>query len=132
MRQIVARICTNEQQDVVSVGLALMQKGSFFAAHEAFEESFRSAKGDARELLRGLAQIAASHYQLTLGRGRAAVRTWHKARARLDPLGALSADFCDAMRALHDRIGVDQEGPRFIDAGQLGPREAFPAPRLEP
>ena len=132
MRQIVACICTHEQQDAVSVGLALMQSGSFFAAHEAFEEAFRAARGDARELLRALAQVAASHHQLTLGRGRAAVRTWEKARARLAALGALSAEFVAAMRALHDRVGIDGEGPRFIDPSSLGPLEAFPAPLLDP
>ena len=132
MRQIVARICTHEQQQVVSVGLALMQNGSFFAAHDAFEEAFRAAAGDARELLRALAQVAASHHQLTLGRGRAAVRTWEKARARLAALGALSAEFGAAMGALHDRAGVDVEGPRFIDPSVLGPLEAFPAPSLDP
>lgn len=132
MRQIVARLCTHEQQDAVSLGLALMQKGSFFAAHEAFDEAFRPAMGDARELLRALAQVAASHHQVTLGRGRAAVRTWLKARTRLAALGALSAEFDAAMRALHDRLGIDGNGPRFIDPRSLGPLDVFPAPRLDP
>lgn len=116
MRQNVLGICTHEQRQALAAGLRLMQNGSFFAAHEQFEDVWRSADPGLRDLFQGLAQIAASHHQLTLGRGRAAIRTWQKARVRLDRVGVLSADFCAAMDAMHARLGLTIEGPRFVDA----------------
>jgi hypothetical protein len=116
MRQNVLAICTHEQRQAVAEGLRLMHDGSFFAAHEQFEDVWRSADPGLRDLFQGLAQLAAAHHQLTLGRGRAAIRTWQKARARLDRAEILSVDFCCAMDAMYARLGLTIEGPRFVDA----------------
>jgi hypothetical protein len=105
-----------------------MQSGRFFEAHELLEELFKACSGDGRLLFHGLAQIAAAHHQLTLGRARAAVRTWNKARRKLESVGMLSASYADAMDAFYARLGIDLDGPRFLDLGLLGPPQSFPLP----
>jgi hypothetical protein len=105
-----------------------MKSGHFFEAHELLEELFRACTGDGRFLFHGLAQIAAAHHQLTLGRGRAAIRTWNKARLKLQAVDMLAPSFSLAMDAFYAGLGIDLEGPRFVDPGLLGPAQSFPLP----
>ena len=106
-----------------------MQSGHFFEAHELLEELFKECTGESRLLFHGLAQIAAAHHQLALGRGRAAVRTWNKARRKLASANMLAPEFERAMDAFYEGLGLDLEGPRFIDLARLGPPQSFPLPR---
>ena len=108
-----------------------MRDGAFFDAHDHFEAAWREAEPAVRPLLQGLAQLAASHHQLTLGRGRAAVRTWRRAREKLRAVQAITAGFCDEMDAFHARAGLTSEGPRFVDPRLLGPPQGFPRPAEE-
>ncbi|MDB4985455.1 MAG: hypothetical protein JWN04_633 [Myxococcaceae bacterium] len=126
MQEKFGRICAEHYRDEVQAALATMRGGQFYAAHEQLETLFRRASGDQRTLFQALAQLAASHHQLTLGRARAAVRTWHKARAKLDRLGLLSPSLQAAMAAFHAELGIDAEEPRFIDPARLGEPESFP------
>lgn len=105
-----------------------MRSASFFDAHEEFEGAWRAAAPDSpgRPVLKALAQLAASHHQLVMGKGRAAVRTWHKARGPLLTAGMIDPGFCAAMDELHARAGVTAEGPRFIDPARCGPPQSFP------
>ena len=126
MRQIVLNSWSKAHQTAVAQGLSCLRAGAFFDAHEHFEAAWREADLPVRPLLQGLAQLAASHHQLTLGRGRAAVRTWRKARDKLSAVGALTPGFSAEMDAFHARAGLTSEGPRFVDPEQLGPPQGFP------
>lgn len=82
-------------------------------------------------MFHGLAQVAASHHQLTLGRGQAAVRTWHKARLKLASVGVLTPTFEAAMDTLHRRLGLAAEGPRFFAPAAIGSLQSLPVPELD-
>jgi hypothetical protein len=129
MRHNTCACLTTTQTELVSQGLDRLTKREFLAAHECFEDAFREAVLQARLLLHAFAQLAASDHQLSLGRGRAAVRTWHKAREKLARLGVLSPHFDAQMDALHARLGLTAEGPRFFDAARLDAVEV-PVPDL--
>lgn len=121
-----------EPQKCVLDAIVAFDEGRFFVAHEGFEDGMRATQGDARLWLQALAQVAASHYLLTLGRGRAAVRTWRKARVKLAQIGQLAPEFAEAMESFHARLGVDADGPRFIEPILPGLERSFPSDRSWP
>ena len=128
MRQMLRDSWLKAHGTPLTQGLSCMRAGAFFDAHEHFEAAWRDALPPDRPLLQGLCQLAASHHQLTLGRGRAAVRTWLRAREKLLATHAVTPTFCYEMDAFHARLGLTSAGPRFIDPGILGPPERFPLP----
>jgi Domain of unknown function (DUF309) len=115
---------SDEQLVVMTRAFAAMRTSRFLAAHEQFEELWRAAAGEPRRVLHGLAQLAASHHQLTLGRGAAAVRTWNKARTKL--AGQALEALCREMEALHAALGLSAEGPRFFDPRALEAFQSLP------
>jgi hypothetical protein len=128
MRKYQTYLCSDVQQEVLARAMISMKFGHFFEAHELLEELFRACLGDGRLLFHGLAQIAAAHHQLTIGRARAAIRTWNKARLKLAGIGMLDPDFARAMDAFYAGLGIDLEGPRFIEPTRLAPPQSFPVP----
>lgn len=128
MRKYKTYLCSDVQQGVLSRAMISMQSGHFFEAHELLEELFKECTGESRLLFHGLAQLAAAHHQLTLGRARAAVRTWSKARLKLASANMLAPEFERAMDAFYAGLGIDLEGPRFIELSRLGTPQSFPLP----
>jgi len=47
-------------------GRALFNRGSYFEAHEVWEEAWLSEEGEARRILQGLIQIAAAGHKATV------------------------------------------------------------------
>jgi uncharacterized protein len=64
-------------------GLALARAGSFFEAHEAFEDAWRSCASDERDFFQGLVHVVVSAYQRERGRPVAGERQRVKALRRL-------------------------------------------------
>jgi predicted metal-dependent hydrolase len=64
-------------------GLALARAGSFFEAHEAFEDAWRSCAQDERDFFQGLVHVVVSAYQGERGRPVAEERQRVKALRRL-------------------------------------------------
>ncbi len=64
-------------------GLELGRAGSFFEAHEAFEEAWRASGDDERDFFQGLVHVVVSAYQRDRGRPVAAERQRVKAIRRL-------------------------------------------------
>ena len=64
-------------------GLALARAGSFFEAHEAFEEAWRACAEPERDFFQGLVHVVVSAYQETRGRPVARERQRVKALTRL-------------------------------------------------
>jgi hypothetical protein len=108
---------SDEQRKTLTKALDHMQAWRFHAAHEEFESAWRTARIPQKTWLHGLAQIAASYHQLSLGRGVAAVRTWRKARAKLEALPL--CPFSTQTEALHRSLGLSLDGPRFFDPLRL-------------
>jgi hypothetical protein len=52
------------RQELVREGIALFHAGRFFAAHEAWEEVWRSTTPEPRDLFQGLVQLAAAFHHL--------------------------------------------------------------------
>jgi len=116
------------EAEALARGLELLRRGLFFEAHERFEDRWRVARGSARTLFHGLAQLAASYHQLDRGRARAAARTWEKARRKLVAVDALPSGFDDAVRTLFAAVDATPEGPHSVDPGRLPSRDAWPVP----
>ncbi len=105
------------------MGIDLFNQGRFFAAHEAWEEIWRSTTPEPKGLFQGLVQVAAAlHQHLDLQRTEGPRRTLAKARRNLEPFApeALGIDIADLL----DQMGRWE--------GWLGGREweAPPAPAL--
>jgi predicted metal-dependent hydrolase len=89
-----------ERERLFRQGIELFNCGLFFAAHEAWEEIWRSTTPEPRDLFQGLIQVAAALHQfLDLKRDEAPRRTFAKARRRLESYApaALGIDVVDLL-----------------------------------
>jgi predicted metal-dependent hydrolase len=67
-------------------GLDFLRRGEWFAAHEAFEEAWRTAEPGERDFLQGLVHVAVAWYHADVtGRRRACESQLEKAARRLAP-----------------------------------------------
>lgn len=114
--------------EVIACGLRLLRAGQFYEAHECFEDAWRRARDSERTRMQTLAQLSAAYHQLSLGRARAAVRTWRKARDKLAGIDALSSDYQRRVEEFWTLLGVTSETPRFIRVEDLPPPEHWPRP----
>jgi hypothetical protein len=64
-------------------GLELAQRGSYFEAHEAFENAWRACADDERDFFQGLVHVVVCAYQRGRGRPVAEARQRAKALRRL-------------------------------------------------
>jgi Domain of unknown function (DUF309) len=108
--------------------LAHAERGDYRAAHEAFEALWRAHSDPAGAAFRALAQWMAAYHQAELGRGRAAARTWDKARAKLDALGQLSPALARDVTEWLERHHMEPEGPRYVAPVMYDPMCAAPLP----
>ncbi len=67
-------------------GLELMNSGEYFEAHEELEHAWMEETGPARELYRGVLQIAVAYLQITRRNYNGALKMFLRARQWLDPL----------------------------------------------
>ncbi len=70
-------------------GLALFNRGDFFACHEVWEELWRRSSGAEKHFYQGLIQAAVAILHAERGNRRGAASTWRKACAKLDGLPAV-------------------------------------------
>jgi len=66
-------------------GLDLIERGEYFAAHEALEEAWRAAPPDERDFFQGLVHVAVAWYQAGRGNHVGCERQLEKAVRRLSP-----------------------------------------------
>lgn len=67
-------------------GVALFNRREFFEAHEALEHAWNADPGPARELYRGILQIAVAYLQIERGNYAGALKMFLRSRQWLDPL----------------------------------------------
>lgn len=70
-------------------GLALFNRGEFFACHEVWESLWLRSSGAEKRFHQGLIQAAAALLHAERGNRRGASSTWRKAREKLDALPAI-------------------------------------------
>jgi uncharacterized protein len=66
-------------------GLALIERGEYFAAHEALEDAWRAASLEERDFFQGLVHVAVAWYQAGRGNRVGCERQLEKAVRRLSP-----------------------------------------------
>jgi uncharacterized protein len=75
------------RRELIGQGVELFHRGDYFAAHEAWEEIWRSTTPEPRDLFQGLVQLAAAFHHLhERRRPDVARRVLGKARRRLATL----------------------------------------------
>ena len=100
MRVLHPDLSPAERERLFGEGIDHFNGGRFFAAHEAWEEIWRSTSPEPRDLFQGLIQTAAAlHQSLDLHRIEGPRRTHAKARRRLEPYApaALGLDIEDLL-----------------------------------
>jgi predicted metal-dependent hydrolase len=80
---------THAADDTFGRGLALFNRGEFFACHEVWEELWLRSAGAEKDFYQGLIQAAAAILHAERGNPRGAASTWRKARAKLEALPAI-------------------------------------------
>lgn len=113
-------------------GAALFNEGSFFEAHEVWEDAWRVAEGDIRQFLQGLIQIAAGFVKLQRGQPKGMMMLLDHGSEKLRGLAPADRDveigpLLEAVAAW--RAKAEQmiaTGDRSFDAG------ALPRLRLRP
>jgi len=68
-----------------AAGIELARAGSYFEAHEAFEDAWRSAAPDERDFFQGLVHVVVAWYQAGRGNRVGCERQLDKAQRRLGP-----------------------------------------------
>jgi uncharacterized protein len=66
-------------------GLALLERGEYFAAHEALEDAWRAAEPLERDFFQGLVHVAVAWHQSGRGKRVGCERQLEKAARRLAP-----------------------------------------------
>jgi predicted metal-dependent hydrolase len=92
-----------ERRALLRQGIDQFHGGDFFAAHETWEEVWRSTTPEPKTLLQGLIQVAAALHQIHgLHRREGPRRTFAKARRNLEPYtpAALGLDVGGLLRSV--------------------------------
>jgi uncharacterized protein len=91
-------LSADERRRLLREGIEQLHRGDFFAAHETWEEVWRSTTPEPKTLLQGLIQVAAALHQIRgLHRREGPRRTLAKARRNLEPYAPVA-------------LGLDIEG----------------------
>jgi len=100
-------------------GIDLFNRHEFFEAHEELEHAWNEDPGPARELYRGILQVAVAYLQITRGNYSGALKMFLRLRQWLDPL----PDECRSVNvaqlradALDARAALEALGPERIAA----------------
>ncbi len=119
--------CEGELSALALKGIELFNRREFFEAHEELEHAWNEEPGPARELYRGILQVAVAYLQITRQNYNGALKMFLRMRQWLDPLpdqcrgvdvGQLRADAL-AARAELERLGTERIGE--FDPGQFKP-----------
>jgi predicted metal-dependent hydrolase len=96
-------LTAEERRSLLRRGLDQLHGGDFFAAHETWEEVWRSTTPEPKTLLQGLIQVAAALHQIRdLHRREGPRRTLAKARRNLESYApmALGLDIAGLLRSV--------------------------------
>lgn len=124
--------CEGRLSSLALRGIELFNRGEYFEAHEQLEHAWNEETGPARELYRGILQVAVAYLQASRRNYNGAIKMFLRARQWLDPLpdvcrgvdvAALRRDAA-AIRAELERLGAGGIGE--FDTAQLRPVRILP------
>src|SRR5574337_679436 len=124
---ILAADCGGRLSALALKGIELFNRHEFFEAHEELEHAWNEEHGPARELYRGILQVAVAYLQITRQNYNGALKIFLHIHQWLDPLpdvckgvdvAALRRDAAEVRAAL-ERLGVDRIGE--FDISSLKP-----------
>jgi uncharacterized protein len=78
--------CEGELSELARRGLEEFNRGEFFEAHESLEYAWMEEESPARELYRGILQVAVAYLQIERGNYNGAAKMFLRMRQWLDPL----------------------------------------------
>jgi uncharacterized protein len=128
--------CEGSLHPEAILGLELFNARKYFEAHEALETAWRAESGPARELYRGILQVAVAYLHIQRDNYAGARKMFHRCRRWLEPfpdscrgidLAQLKRDY-QAVEALLVRLGpgglhsFDQDQFKPIPYRQVGAR----------
>jgi len=103
-RELHPELTSERRRELIQEGIDFFYHGEYFAAHEAWEEIWRSTTPEPRDLFQGLVQLAAAfHHLYDRKRPDIARRVLAKARRRL--AGVAEPEGLD-ISALLDELAV--------------------------
>ena len=88
--------CTGTLHPQAREGLRLFNAGEYFEAHEALEDAWNAEEGTAKNLYRGILQVAVTYLHITRGNYDGAVKVFERSRKWL-------ADIPDVCKGVHVR-----------------------------
>ncbi len=111
-------VAEGELSELARKGIELFNRGDYFEAHEELEHAWNEEGGPARELYRGILQVAVAYLQITRRNYNGAIKMFLRARQWLDPLpdvcrgvdvAALRKDAAEVRAAL-EALGAERIG----------------------
>ena len=116
------------------VGARLLASGTWRASHEAFETAWRRSKGEGRDLLQALAQLAAALLKWSEGQLEPAATILGRVRQRLEGLPSeVSRVDVESLEStvleLQERLALREPAPTQLSV-PLGESAAAPADRV--
>lgn len=111
-------------------GIALLNQGQYFAAHESLEEVWRAMTGHDRRFVQGLIQVAVALHHHRAGNADGAIALMDRAAQNLSPYAGIFGEV--DLAALRADLGrwlefLSRGGP---EPAQLVILHRSPAPRL--
>lgn len=78
--------CTGALHPQAREGLRLFNAGKYFEAHEVLEDAWNAEEGDAKNLYRGILQIAVTYLHITRGNYNGALKVYERSKKWLNGL----------------------------------------------
>ena len=107
----------DELQEALLAGSRLFNRGSYFEAHEVWEDAWRALHGSERDFLRGLIQLAVALKKAVEGNPNGALRLLERANRLLSPYAPAQrnvdvAGVLQAMAILREQAAAWKAGQR--------------------
>ncbi|MEM8860165.1 MAG: DUF309 domain-containing protein, partial [Chloroflexota bacterium] len=119
--------CQEPLSELAIKGLELFNQGKYFDCHEELEHAWNADSGAAKELYRGILQVAVAYLQIERGNYNGAIKMLMRARQWLDPLpnvcrGIQVKKLRDDAEAVHARIrALGSDNIREFDRSSFQP-----------
>ena len=110
--------CTGTLHPRARDGLRLFNAGEYFEAHEALEDAWNAEEGNAKDLYRGILQIAVTYLHITRGNYNGALKVYQRSRKWLNGL----PDICKGVHLGQLRGDADKV---IEEVQRLGPERIW-------
>ncbi|MDL1909236.1 DUF309 domain-containing protein [Chloroflexi bacterium CFX6] len=104
--------CSGALHPQAREGLRLFNAGEYFEAHEALEDAWNAETGEAKNLYRGVLQIAVAYLHITRGNYNGAVKVYERSKKWLNELPGVCKGI-DVGKLRRDAEAIVQEVRRL-------------------